>query len=267
MTVNIIIDGALGRMGRQIASLAAGDPDFEIKGAVEAPQHSHTGSNYGDLIGAPSVKVPVVDDLSQIDTSRCTIISFTEAGAAAKLLAKCAGMPGKLVLGTTGLDDNSLTKLKELGGNKAVVFSPNMSLGVNLLFYLTEMVAHKLRDTFDIEIIEAHHRHKKDSPSGTARKLGEIVAGQLDSGYDSAVKNGRAGLVGERTDKEIGMHAVRAGDIIGDHTVLFAGTGERLELKHMAHSRATFAQGALKAAQWLENKGPGLYSMRDILQL
>jgi 4-hydroxy-tetrahydrodipicolinate reductase len=147
----------------------------------------------------------------------------------------------------------------------SILMSPNMSLGVNLLFYLTQVAAQRLRDGFDIEIIEAHHRMKKDAPSGTARRLGEIAAQARGLSYEQAVRNGREGMAGERPCNEIGMHAVRGGDIVGDHTVLFAGFGERIELRHAAQSRQTFARGAVAAAKWLADKPAGLYSMRDVL--
>jgi 4-hydroxy-tetrahydrodipicolinate reductase len=178
-------------------------------------------------------------------------------------------MPTKaaLVIGTTGLTDADILKIHAFSQNHAVVFSPNMSLGINLLFYITELVASKLKNDFDIEIIEAHHRFKKDAPSGTAKKLGEIVADVIGKSYDDAVVNGRAGITGARTSTEIGMHAVRGGDIVGDHTVLFAGIGERIELRHMAHSRSTLARGAVTAAKWLSSQKPGLYSMKEVLGL
>jgi 4-hydroxy-tetrahydrodipicolinate reductase len=158
-------------------------------------------------------------------------------------------------------------RIEALASLAPVVFSPNMSLGVNLLFHLTGQIAARLGSDFDIEIIETHHRDKRDAPSGTARRLGEIAAAARGLSYDRDVRHGRAGLVGQRSDREIGMHAVRGGDIVGDHTVLFAGTGERIEVRHAAHSRATFARGAVTAAKWLADRPPGLYTMRDVLGL
>jgi 4-hydroxy-tetrahydrodipicolinate reductase len=173
-----------------------------------------------------------------------------------------------VVVGTTGLTEAELEIAKNYSKTAPIIVSPNMSLGVNLLFNLTQMVAARLKDDFDIEIIEAHHRFKKDSPSGTARRLGEVAAQACGLSYDEAIVNGRSGIYPDARQKtEIGMHAVRGGDIVGDHTVLFAGIGERVELRHMAHSRSTFARGAVKTAKWIHNQKPGYYSMKDVLGL
>ena len=185
--------------------------------------------------------------------------------ATSALCDKLASRNTALVIGTTGMNEPEIEKIKKFATVCPVVFSPNINLGLNLLFYLTEVVSSRLKDDFDIEIIEAHHRFKKDAPSGTAKKLGEIAAAAIGLPYKDAIMNGRTGITGERTKKEIGMHAVRGGDIVGDHTVLFAALGERLELRHMAHSRSPLARGAVSAAKWLSSRKPGLYTMREVL--
>jgi 4-hydroxy-tetrahydrodipicolinate reductase len=173
-----------------------------------------------------------------------------------------------MVVGTTGLEKGDRELAQKASATIPIIVSSNMSLGVNLLFSLTELVAKRLGGAFDIEIIEAHHRFKKDSPSGTARTLGEVAARALGRTYDEAVVNGRSGMAsGTRPPLEIGMHAVRGGDIVGDHTVLFAGIGERVELRHTAHSRSVFARGAVATAKWLAGKGPGFYTMKEVLGL
>jgi 4-hydroxy-tetrahydrodipicolinate reductase len=170
-----------------------------------------------------------------------------------------------LVIGTTALTEKIQARVKNAARRMPVLLSPNMSRGINLLFSLTELLSRELKNEFDIEIVEAHHRFKKDAPSGTAHRLGEIVAGTYGLPYSRAVRNGRAGAApAGRRKNEIGMHALRGGDIVGDHTVLFAGMGERIELRHMAHSRAPLARGALAAARWVASRKPGLYSMKDV---
>jgi 4-hydroxy-tetrahydrodipicolinate reductase len=173
----------------------------------------------------------------------------------------------KLVIGTTGFNEEQVTKIKKFGENNACVFSPNMSIGVNLLFSIVKNVASIIGERYDIEIIESHHNKKKDSPSGTAAKLAEVIADTLERNLDECGVYGRKGLVGERTKKEIGIHAVRAGDIVGEHTVMFAGPGERIELTHKAHTRDTFANGAVNAAVWLSEKNKGLFTMKEVLNL
>jgi 4-hydroxy-tetrahydrodipicolinate reductase len=267
MTTNIIITGAAGRMGREIASAALADPTCVIAGCAEYAAHPAIGRDYGVTAGLNVSGVVLRDSLAPLPVDKSVIIDFTSPQASLSFLDAVEGKPARFVIGTTGFDDAGIGRIRAVSKKIPIVFSPNMSLGVNLLFVLTELVATKLGETFDIEIVEAHHRQKKDSPSGTARRLGEIAAASIGTTYADAVKDGRSGMTGERTKKEIGMHAVRGGDIVGDHTVLFAGQGERLELRHVAHSRATFARGAVIAAKWLVSQKPGLYTMRDVLGL
>ncbi len=267
MTINIIVNGALGRMGREIIACALAEKDVRLCGCVEHPQHPHIGKDTGVCIGREPIGVPIGKDFSGLPVETAVVIDFSSADVTTRLLEAMMQRKTKLVIGTTGISEDGLRRIDQFSKKGPVVYSPNMSLGVNLLFYLTELLALKLNKEFDIEIIEAHHRFKKDSPSGTAKKLGEIVASTLGLSYDQAIKNGRSGIVGERTKKEIGMHAVRGGDIVGDHTVLFAGIGERIEIRHMAHSRTALANGAVLAAKWISSHERGLFSMKEVLGL
>ena len=194
------------------------------------------------------------------------IIDFSSPQSTASFLTLACEKKMRIVVGTTGLSPKERALAERAAGNSAILISPNLSVGVNLLFLLTELVSARLKNDFDIEIIEMHHRFKKDAPSGTARRLGEICAEAIGLPYDQAICNGRTGISSnDRPKNEVGMHAVRGGDIIGDHTVLFAGMGESVELRHRAHSRAPLARGALAAARWLADQEPGYYSMRDVL--
>lgn len=263
--VNIIINGALGRMGREIAAAAIGAESVSIVGALEMPGHTAIGKDYGTATGLPVTGVTISDNASFIKSNYGVVIDFSFPTVTRALVATLEDTNCGLVVGTTGLEASDIEVLKKGAQKIAIVYSPNMSVGVNLLFKITELVANRLANGYDMEIIEAHHRFKKDAPSGTARRLGEICAAALDKTYNEAIKNGRVGMPGERTRAEVGMHAVRGGDIVGDHTVMFAGLGERIELRHFASSRAVFAQGAVVAAKWIANRKPGLYSMQDVL--
>jgi 4-hydroxy-tetrahydrodipicolinate reductase len=267
MTTNIIINGACGKMGREIAAAVLSDGACALAGCVEQASHPAVGKDYGALTGLDAPGMTVSGSIVALAVDKSVIIDFTSPEASLSLLDAVEGKQVRLVIGTTGFDNAGTRRIAKAAKKTPVVLSPNMSLGVNLLFALTDLAAKKLGAAFDIEIIEAHHRYKKDSPSGTARALGEIAASAMGMTYEEAVKNGRSGMTGGRTNREIGMHAVRGGDIVGDHTVLFAGLGERLELRHVMHSRATLARGAVIAAKWLAGQKPGLYTMRDVLGL
>jgi 4-hydroxy-tetrahydrodipicolinate reductase len=267
MTTNIIITGACGKMGREIAAVVLSDGACALAGCVEQPSHPAVGKDYGVLSGLDATGMTVSGSIGALAVDKSVITDFTSPEASLSLLDALEGKQARLVIGTTGFDKAGIGRIAKAAKKIPIVFSPNMSLGVNLLFALTDLAAKKLGASFDIEIIEAHHRFKKDSPSGTARALGEIAASARGTTYEDAVKNGRSGITGGRTSGEIGMHSVRGGDIVGDHTVLFAGLGERLELRHVMHSRATLARGAVVAAKWLAGQKPGLYSMRDVLGL
>lgn len=268
MPQDIILVGALGRMGAEIASIVLSDNTLKLRACVEYKGHPQTGNDYGVCIGRGPLDLKVVDAIESIDVAGSVIIDFSSLQSTISTLRAIEGKKCGIIVGTTGLGEEHWEVIRSVAESNPVIASPNMSLGVNLLFSLTRLVAERLKDTFDIEIIEAHHRFKKDAPSGTARRLGEIVADVLDQSYENSIIDGRVGISESiRSQKEVGMHAVRGGDIVGDHTVLFAGIGERIELRHMAHSRATFARGAVATAKWLADKTPGLYSMNDVLGL
>jgi 4-hydroxy-tetrahydrodipicolinate reductase len=267
MTTDIIITGCMGKMGREIAACVLDDPECRLAGCVEFSGHPSIGRDYGECIGRGKLGIFLTPSLAGLPLETGVLIDFSSPHATMAFLGDVDKRKSRIVIGTTGIDRPGVDRITNLSKTTPVVYSPNMSLGVNLLFVLTELCAKKLGPTFDIEIVEAHHRFKKDSPSGTAVRLGEIAASAIGMTYDDAVKNGRAGMVGARTNREIGMHAVRGGDIVGDHTVLFAGLGERLELRHVAQSRSPLAHGAVAAAKWLATRKSGLYTMRDVLGL
>jgi 4-hydroxy-tetrahydrodipicolinate reductase len=265
MAVDIIVIGVLGRMGRQIASAVLADRDTRLCGCTEAATHELVGKKLGPQIGEDGIDITVSASIDTLPVETSVIIDFSAPEATCELLEKVSNRNARVVIGTTGCSNEQNTCINKVSKQCAILYSPNMSVGVNLLFYLTQIAAEKLGEGFDVEIVEAHHRMKADAPSGTAGRLGEIVARARGLSYNNEVRHGRQGRIGKRTDREIGMHAVRAGDIVGDHTVVFAGQGERMELKHMAHSRMTFAQGAVLGAKWLHSQSAGLYSMRDVL--
>lgn len=267
MTVDILIHGAGGRMGLEIARTALGQPEARLVGGVDQPGHAKIGADLGVLCGGDAIDAPIVDSLETALAKPSVVIDFTAPQATQALCRALPSGAAGLVVGTTGLGDAEKQLVAGVAAHIPVVYSPNMSLAMNLLFHLTRLVAGSLGEDFDIEIVEAHHRHKKDAPSGTAVRLGEMAAEGRGGSYEQLVVHGREGMVGERPPGPIGMHAVRGGDIVGDHAVLFAGNGERLELKHVAHNRTIFASGAVKAALWLADRKPGLYSMADVLGL
>ena len=240
----IIITGAKGRMGQALISCAARNAELEITGKID------TG-----------------DDIKAVIDQADVVIDFSFHSATAEIAELCAAHKKALVVGTTGHTDGEKSKIKGQQAKIPIVFSSNYSTGVNTLFWLTRKAAEILGPSFDLEIVEMHHRMKKDAPSGTASTLAEILATVRKQQLDEVLRNGRKGIVGERTSSEIGMHAVRGGDVVGDHTVIFAANGERLELTHKASSRDTFANGALRAAQWVACQKPGLYDMQDVLGL
>lgn len=255
--VKLTVVGALGRMGTRITSLAVKDARFQLIAGVERLGEE----KYAQFVAGTSA--PVVFDINEVLPKTDVVIDFTAPEGVLKTAAQVAKSRRALVIGTTGLKPAALSSLKKLSRRIPIVFSPNMSVGVNVLFDLVRRAAEALSG-YDIEIIEAHHNQKKDSPSGTALKLAEVAAEASHRSQKDFVY-GRKGMVGARTKKEIGISAVRAGDIVGDHTVLLSTSGERLELTHRAHSRDAFAAGALEAAAWAVNKKPGLYSMANVL--
>lgn len=270
MSQGVLVLGAAGRMGRTIVRLLleGAVEELVLSGAMESESHPGVGQDAGLMAGASPCSTLIAGDfsLASADAAVGIDFSFHEATAAHATQMAEAGKP--LVIGTTGLTGKELSDVHQAATSVPIVMAPNMSLGVNLLFCLAEAAATALKDRgYDIEIEERHHRLKKDAPSGTALGLGEAVAKGLGVNLENVAIHGREGMVGERTDDEIGFHATRGGDIVGDHTVLFATSGEIVELSHRATSRDTFAIGALRAAAWVIGQPPGMYSMRDVLAL
>lgn len=266
MTVRIAIAGVSGRMGRALLEAVEADAGCTLGAAIDRPGSPRVGQDAGMVMGVTS-GVQVTDQPETVLHDIQALIDFTRPEASFGYLDACAAAGVPLVIGTTGFDDAGKARIAAAARRVPVVFAPNMSVGVNLLMKLAELAAQVLRDGYDIEIIEAHHRHKVDAPSGTALGLGHAVARVTDRDLASCAVYGREGVTGERDPGTIGFATVRGGDIVGDHTLLFAGIGERVELTHKASSRATFAQGALRAAKWLQGRAPGLYDMRDVLGL
>jgi len=256
--MKIIICGAAGRMGQAIAALMKADKTFEIIGAFEFDGSTAIGS------GSPAIRS--IKEIEKFLPQADAVVDFTNPEASMKNLETASKFKVPVVLGTTGLSEQQKAKVMEISKNIPVVMSPNMSVGINLLFKLVKETAEKVPD-YDIEIVELHHNKKKDAPSGTAAKLAEIAAKAVGRDIAECGVYGRHGIIGERTKNEIGVMAVRAGDIVGDHTVYFAGAGERIEITHRAHSRDTLASGAVRAAKWIAGKKPGLYDMQDVLGL
>ena len=264
MTIKIIVCGAGGRMGRRIIACAETENDLEIVGAVERSGHPDIGRDVGELSGVGNINCPLSESLIAVIDRGDVVIDFS-APPAVENAAAAAAAGKSLVVGATGLSLEEEKRLRLATAGISCVYSPNMSVGVNHLFRLVGETAAALGAEYDVEIVEAHHRLKKDAPSGTAKKIAEIAAAALQRDLSQVAVYGRKGLVGERSREEIGIHAVRAGDIVGEHTVIFSAPGERLELIHRAHSRDTFARGALRAARFAAAAGPGFYSMRDVL--
>ena len=265
--VPVIIAGAAGRMGRMLVTLAAGDPGLRLAGGLEAPGHRDLGSDIGRLAGIADAGVALTSELPAGRLDGTVLIEFTAPDPSLEHLRRAAEQGFAVVLGTTGFSAAQQQEIDALGGKVACVQAPNMSLGVTVLIGLVEEAARRLGAGFDIEVSEAHHRRKKDSPSGTALALARAAVAGRDGRFEDWAVYGREGLVGERPTEQIGVLALRGGDVVGDHTVHFYGIGERVELSHRAQSRDSFAAGALRAAAWVSGRAPGLYSMRDVLGL
>lgn len=263
--IKTVIVGAAGRMGRCLVSAVSADPDFELAGAVEAEGHPDLGKDAGAIAGMGTSGVEITLDLEPLLNNADVVIEFSSPSSTVIHADIAAGKKKAVVIGTTGLSDEEYGKIKSLASVAPILFAPNMSTGVNLMFHLAGKTAEMLGKDFDIEISETHHRLKKDAPSGTALRLGEVLARARGLDFPGDVRFHREGIIGERKRDEIGIQSLRAGDIVGEHTVLFAGPGERIEITHRAHSRDTFVHGALRAAKWLVGRKPGLYSMQDVL--
>lgn len=269
MPINVCINGAAGRMGQRLIALSLEDPELKLAYAMEYSGHPWIGKDVGPLSGlSKEVGVTVARSLCP-NCGVEAIIDFTTHNAATDHTEEAAKLGIPIVIGTTGMNDDEKKRIAEASKKIPIIHAPNFSVGVNVLFKAAELVARTLGDGYDVEITEAHHNQKVDAPSGTALGLAEAVARGLDRDLKQVGVYGRHGLTGKRTQKEIGIHALRMGDVVGEHTAFFAIGGERLELTHKASSRDTFARGALRAAKWLvqNKKGPGMYTMAQVLGL
>jgi len=265
--VKVIVTGVAGRMGGRIVHMMEAAAGLQLVGAVESPGHAALGKDVGEVVGLPPKGVKVTDSLPEVLPQAEVVIEFTHPEPSLAHLRAVADTNKAMVLGTTGFSPPQIAEIQALASRAHLVFAPNMSVGVNLMFKVVADIAGVLAEGYDVEIVEAHHRLKKDAPSGTAIKLGQVIAHALGRELEKVGVYSRHGIIGQRTDQEIGIQTVRAGDIVGEHTVLFGGMGERLEIIHRAHSRDNFARGAVRAALWVVSQPPGLYDMQDVLGL
>lgn len=263
--MRVAITGAAGRMGRTLTGMIDQAQDLTLGAAFERGSSDAVGTDAGQLAGVGPLGVPVSADVSAALDQFDVLIDFSVPEATLAMLPVLVEADKKLVIGTTGFDLEGQAAIERAAETIAVLKSPNMSVGINVVFRLIEMAARALGEDVDVEVIEAHHRHKIDAPSGTAVRMGEILAGALGRDLEKDAVYGRRGVTGERDRRAIGFSAVRGGDIVGDHTVLYAGTGERIEITHRAQSRANFAQGALRAARFLAQQPRGLFDMQDVI--
>ncbi len=265
--VRIAVAGAAGRMGSRIVALSCEYESVKLTGAFERKDHKDIGKDIGLIAGIGETSVPLSDNIEKVLAESDVVIDFTHVVPTLENLKAAAAKGKAMVIGTTGFTKEQVEEIRKLTKNIPCVMASNMSLGVNLLLKVLQDVARTLGDDYDIEIIEAHHRMKKDAPSGTAMKMAQVISQAVNRNLDEVGVYARKGMIGERTRKEIGIQTIRAGDIVGEHTVLFGGLGERIEITHKASSRDTFARGALKAAVWVSGKPAGLYDMQDVLGL
>jgi 4-hydroxy-tetrahydrodipicolinate reductase len=267
MTVDVAIAGAAGRMGRALVEAAIAAPEARVVAALEREGAPQVGMDAGELAAVGPLGVAVSESVDAMATGFDVLIDFTIPEATLAHVEACRAAGRAMVIGTTGLDELQRARIGEAAREIPIVQAPNMSVGVNLCLQLLETAARVMGEEADIEIVEAHHRHKIDAPSGTALRMGEVVAGALGRDLASCAVYGREGRTGPRDRRTIGFETIRAGDIVGEHTVLFAAAGERVEITHRASSRSTFARGAVRAALWLATRPPGLYDMQDVLGL
>ncbi len=265
--VKAIVTGAAGRMGGRIVSLIATTEGIELAGAVERTGHEFIGRDVGEGLGLGKTGVVIEDCLDGCIDRGDVVIDFTFHESSVGHLETAAAGQRAIVIGSTGFTDGEMDKIRSLAVKTRCVLSPNMSVGVNVMFSILDATAGILGDDYDVEIFEAHHHLKKDAPSGTAMKMAQIIAARLGRDLGKVGVYGRQGMIGERTKEEIGIQTLRAGDIVGEHTVMFGGVGERLEFIHRAHSRDNFARGAIRAAKWVVGQEQGLYDMMDVLGL
>jgi len=265
--VRTIITGAAGRMGMRLVALTQETEGLSLTGAIEMKGHPALGKDVGEVAQIGKTGILLSDDLHSCLAQSDVVIDFTVPSSCLANLDQVIKASKAMVIGTTGFSDQELTQLKAIATKIPCVFSPNMSVGINVLVNTIGKIAKTLGETYNIEVIEAHHNKKKDAPSGTALKLAEVLADGMDWNLQEVGVYARHGMTGERKTKEIGMQTIRAGDIVGDHTILFGGPGERIEITHRAHTRDTFAHGALRAAEWIVQQPAGLYSMGNVLGL
>lgn len=267
MAIRIAVVGASGRMGRCLIQAAVLSKQTELTAAISRPDSLSIGKDAGEIAGIAQQGFKAQSDLAAVLDQFDVLIDFTRPDASMEYIEICRQAGKKIVIGTTGYSTEQKRIITQSAQEIAIVLAPNMSVGVNLSLKLLELTARVMGEESDIEVIEAHHRHKVDAPSGTALRMGEVIAASLDRDLQSCAVYGREGHTGERERKTIGFSTIRAGDIVGEHTVMFATEGERVEITHKASSRMTFANGAMRAAIWLAGKEPGMYDMRDVLGL
>jgi len=265
--IKVMVTGCLGRMGTRILNIVRETDGVSLAAGLEMKGHPKKGADIGTLNGLGEIGVPVSDDINDCIDACDVIIDFTSPEASMQNISVAAEKGKAIVVGTTGLTDEQIAKVKDMSASVKCVLAPNMSVGVNLLYKVLNDISPLLKDDYDIEIIEAHHRNKKDAPSGTAIKLAQVIADSVDRDLNKIGVYERHGIIGARTDEEIGIQTIRGGDIVGEHTVIFAGAGERIEIAHKATSRDNFAKGAVRAAKWICAKENGLYDMMDVLGL
>lgn len=265
--IRIAVVGAAGRMGRQLIQAATGTQGAQLGAAIVRSGSSLVGSDAGELAGCGTLGIKISDSLETVVNDFDVLIDFTRPEATLHYLAFCRQHHKAMVIGTTGFDNAGRAAIKNAAEDIGIVFAANFSVGVNLVLKLLEKAAKVMGDYADIEIVEAHHRHKVDAPSGTALAMGEAIADAMDWDLDEHAVYAREGITGERKAQTIGFATVRAGDIVGEHTAMFADMGERVEITHKASSRMTFANGAIKSAMWLSSHKKGLFDMRDVLNL
>jgi len=265
--MRVAIVGAAGRMGRNLIQAVCSTEGLQLSAATERPDSTLVGADAGEVAGVGKLGVLISHSLTKVVDDFDVVIDFTGPDATMVHLDVCREHGKKMVIGTTGLDDEQKAKIEDASKEVAIVFAPNMSVGVNLCFKLLDIAARVMGDDCDIEIVEAHHRHKVDAPSGTALRMGEVVADALGRDLKAVAVYGREGQTGARDRQTIGFETIRAGDVVGEHTVWFASEGERVEITHKASSRMTFANGAARASAWLAGQDNGLFDMQDVLGL
>ncbi len=265
--IRVMVAGAAGRMGARILHTAHEHPDVFLAGAFERPDHPAVGRDAGELAGLGVLGVPVAGSIEELEGDGDVLIDFTSPETTLVNARTAAERGWSLVIGTTGIAGELLEALRERTAGLGCVMAPNMSVGVNVMFRVASEMARALGEDYDVEILETHHRFKKDAPSGTALRLARILAEALGRELEDAAVYERRGMIGERSRDEIGIQSWRAGDVTGEHTVMFGGIGERLELTHRAHNRDNFAKGAIRAALWVVDQPPGFYDMQDVLGL